>query len=358
MMKRLLIFLSLLVLFGILAGGAVFLFSKSYQSTIKPVKNNSSSGVPAITSALTKGNNELPDPLAIENMRKKSYPGSDIVTEQTLEAGSNFKRFLVSYQSEGLKIYGLLTVPEGEKPAGGYPVIVFHHGYIPPARYSTVDSYRVWVNYFASAGYIVFKPDYRGNGNSEGDPVQPYISPDYVTDSMNAIESIKKFKDANPDKIGIAGHSMGGNIVLHELVMSKDVKVAVLLAGVVGNQRGLIDWWKKRFAARSIEGNDLDTWYEVEKMLEDQGTPENNPLYWNAIDPTHFLESVSATVQIQVGSADEVVPPEFSRSLRDSLQNAGKTVEYHEFPGVDHNFSSVTNTALQEAVRFFDMYIK
>ena len=73
-------------------------------------------------------------PLAIETMRKKQYPGSDITIEQTLSSGSNYNRYVVSYLSDGLKIYGLLTVPQGQTPQGGWPVILVNHGYIPPTQ--------------------------------------------------------------------------------------------------------------------------------------------------------------------------------------------------------------------------------
>ena len=33
-------------------------------------------------------------------MRAREYPGSDIAIEQTLEPGSNYQRYLVSYYSE------------------------------------------------------------------------------------------------------------------------------------------------------------------------------------------------------------------------------------------------------------------
>ena len=68
----------------------------------------------------------------IESLRQRVYPGSEIVIEQTLTSGVNYERYIASYLSEGLKIYALLTVPQGEKPADGWPVVVFNHGYIPP----------------------------------------------------------------------------------------------------------------------------------------------------------------------------------------------------------------------------------
>src|SRR3989344_3216699 len=64
------------------------------------------------------------NPLTIESLRNGEYPGSNIVIEQTLDPGSNYDRYIASYRSEGLKIYALLTVPQGDKPSSGWPAIV------------------------------------------------------------------------------------------------------------------------------------------------------------------------------------------------------------------------------------------
>jgi hypothetical protein len=58
-------------------------------------------------------------PLSIELLRKGEFGGSDIVIEQTLDSGSNYSQFIASYKSEGLKIYALLTIPNGTPPQGG-----------------------------------------------------------------------------------------------------------------------------------------------------------------------------------------------------------------------------------------------
>lgn len=76
-------------------------------------------------------------PLMIKQMRQLTYPGSEVIIEETLEAGSNYDRYVASYLSEGNKIFALLTVPQGEPPESGWPVIIFNHGYIPPAQYRT-----------------------------------------------------------------------------------------------------------------------------------------------------------------------------------------------------------------------------
>jgi len=175
--------------------------------------------------ASTESTQASPLPLSIEVMRQKDYPGSDLVIEQTLVDGPNYHQYIASYQSEGLKIYGLLTVPIGEKPNNGYPVIIFNHGFIPPKQYKTTERYVSYVDAFAWAGYIVFKSDYRGNGSSQGQPEGAYYSPSYTEDVLNALASLKKYPSVNQDKIGMWGHSMGGNITLRSLVVRpNDIK--------------------------------------------------------------------------------------------------------------------------------------
>src|SRR6059058_340826 len=137
-----------------------------------------------------------------------------------------------SYRSDGLKIFGLLTVPNGRKPAGGWPVIIFNHGYIPPAQYRTTERYVAYVDGFASHGYLVFKPDYRGHGSSEGQPSSAYGSPGYTVDVLNAVTTLQRYPDADRNRIGMWGHSLGGNITLRALVIDPRIKMTVIWAGV------------------------------------------------------------------------------------------------------------------------------
>lgn len=310
------------------------------------------------TSFPTSANATNLNPLTIAAMRDKSYPGSSIVIKQKLGSVGNYNEYIASYISDGLKIYALLTVPVGQRPTGGWPVILFNHGYIPPGKYSTQESYQPMVSPLASAGYIVFMPDYRGNGNSQGKPEQPYVSPSYMTDSMNALSSIKKYKDANPDRIGVLGHSMGGNVTLHDLVITHAFKAAVILSGVVGNEEDLLNWWSRRRAQNIIVGNDLDTYYALQQILRQNGNPNTNPNFWNLLDPTNFISDISAPIQIQVGTADNVVPPNFSPSLRDKLQGNAKTVDYRQYLGADHNLSPDLGIAMQASIDFFNKYLR
>ena len=144
-------------------------------------------------------------PMQIAAMRAVEYPGSDLVVEETLDPGSNYDRYYVHYLSEGLKIYALLTVPRGEQPATGWPVIIFNHGYIPPTVYRTTERYIAYVDNLARSGYVVLRVDYRGHDRSEGEPTGAYGDPGYTVDVLNAVATMRRYPGADPERIGMWG---------------------------------------------------------------------------------------------------------------------------------------------------------
>jgi dipeptidyl aminopeptidase/acylaminoacyl peptidase len=299
------------------------------------------------------------NPLSIAAMRAKDYPGSAITIEQNLLDRGTYHQYIVSYKSEGLKIYALLTVPIGQKPKNGWPTIIFNHGYIPPQEYRTTERYIAYVEAFARSGYIVLKPDYRGNGSSEGSPEGAYYSPAYATDVLNALSSMKKYKDTNPNKIGMWGHSMGGNITLRDLVVNtKDIKAAVIWGGVVGSYNDLLNNWQRRVTYQPPQNEMALRINGRQALTSKYGTPLQNPDFWNSLDPTHFISDITAPIQLDVGGADEEVPPAFSQNLYNNLKKAGKNVEIYIYPGSDHNISQSLNLALQRSVDFFNKYLK
>jgi dipeptidyl aminopeptidase/acylaminoacyl peptidase len=300
------------------------------------------------------------NPLSIEFMRQQEYPGSEIIIEEILEPGSNYQRYLASYQSEGLKIFGLLTIPQGEKPEKGWPVIIFNHGYIPPEQYQTTERYVAYLDGFARNGYIVFKSDYRGHGNSEGKPEGAYYSPAYTIDVLNAFSSLKQLGEANPDKIGMWGHSLGGNLTLRAMVISQDIKAGVIWSGVVGTYEELLTQWRRDKPWQPSNREIASHIGSIrQNLIEKYGEPADNPKFWQSIDPRYFLEDISGPIQLHVGLADEEVPPLFSESLRNDLEKENKSVEFYAYEGADHNLSSpVFESAMQRSVEFFDRYLK
>lgn len=307
-----------------------------------------------------KGGSISTEPLSIDRMRNENYPGSSIVVEQSLGTIGNHTEYIASYQSEGLKIYALLTIPTGEKPTNGWPAIIFNHGYIPPTEYRTNERYTAYVNGFANQGYIVFKPDYRGHGSSEGKPEGAYFSPAYTVDVLNALGSIKKYKDADPKNIGMWGHSLGGNITQRASVISQDIKAAVIWGGVVGTYEDMYDlWFNRRRNTNEATVQQQQQWrMSRTRFTELHGTPQSNPTYWKEIDPAKHLQFLKTPIQLHHTRGDETVTYRLSEEYAKELKTAEKEHELFLYEGDDHNISANFNTAMQRSVEFFDTYLK
>jgi len=289
-------------------------------------------------------------------MRARDYPGSDLVIETTLDPGVSYNRFIVSYLSEGLKIYALMTVPTGEKPADGWPVVIFNHGYIPPDVYVTTERYVAYVDLIARNGYIVFRSDYRGHGNSEGEARGAYSNPDYTVDILNAVASMKKYPGADPNRIGMWGHSMGGYITLRSMVITKDIKAGVIWAGVVGSYPDLLYNWRRGTGASPDSAPRPGSWRST--YVDQFGSPEQNPEFWNSISANSYLADISGPIQLHHGTNDTDVPLLFSENLFFQMLDAQQYVELYKYDGDNHNISNYFSTAMQRTIEFFDRYLK
>ncbi len=279
------------------------------------------------------------------------------MVEQVLEPGVNYSRAIVSYRSEGLKIYALLTIPNGEKPPTGWPVIVFNHGYIPPEIYRTTERYVAYVDGFARSGYMVLRPDYRGHGSSEGEATGAYGSPAYTIDVLNAVASVQQHPDADPSRIGLWGHSMGGYITLRAMLVDEGIRAGVIWAGVVGSYPDLLERWRRpsgtlppSIPARARRWRD--------ELVAQYGTPAENPDFWASISANTYVAELSGPVQLHHGTADTSVPITFSETLYNQILAAGGVAEFYSYPGDNHNLSVNFNTAMARSIAFFDTYVK
>ena len=76
--------------------------------------------------------------------------------------------------------------------------------------------------------------------DSEGEAVGASGCPAYTIDVLNAVASVQGYSDADPDRIGMWGHSMGGHITLQVVVTTADVKAGVIWAGLMGSYQDLL----------------------------------------------------------------------------------------------------------------------
>ena len=329
------------------------------DATLSPLPSLTPSLIPSLTFTptltLVPTPTAFPSPMSIAVMRAASYPGSDIQIELELAPAGNYRRYYVSYLSEGLKIYALLTVPLADMPPGGWPALVFDHGYIEPDLYRTTVGYEQHIDRLASAGYIVFKIDYRGNAGSAGFGSDAYSDPGYTVDVLNAVASLQRFPQVNPQRIGMWGHSMGGFLVLRAMVISHTVKAGVIWAGVVASYADMLCCWNRVDPTPTPAPADHGWRYDWLRLY---GPPEIDPQYWDSISANTYLADLSGPLQLHQGTADINVPLSFADKLAQGVQAAGKTVELYTYTGDDHDLSHSFDLAISRTIQFFDQYLK
>ena len=146
-----------------------------------------------------------------------------------------------------------------------------------------------------------------------------YGDPGYTVDVLNAVASLKQLPQADPTRIGMWGHSMGGFLTLRAMVdLSPDIKAGVIWAGVVGSYPDMLNRWRRSSGPTPTPSPSCPRRWRSD-WVEHYGTPEENPQFWNAISANSYLADLSGPVQLHHGDADETVP---LRVLGDALQPA------------------------------------
>ncbi|MBI5748004.1 MAG: prolyl oligopeptidase family serine peptidase [Nitrospinae bacterium] len=280
--------------------------------------------------------------MAIENIRIKEFKPEEPEIIKTIEDNKIYKSYLITYRSEGLRITGLMNVPEGKGP---FPVIFLNYGHYQFKKYRTGDGTKEAADLFARNGYVAVSPDYRNYGGS--DKGSELFFTGYVYDLMNLIESVKRLKYVDKDRIGLEGHSMGAAVVVKTIVIRKNIKAAAVFGSMspddIENYNALINW-----------GVPLGK--EIKRIF---GTPENNPELYYKMSPINYFKDVSSPVIIHIGEEDKNTSPAWSITLRDALIKAGKKVEYYSYPAEGHTLEGKAwDEAMKRTLTFFDQYVK
>ena len=303
--------------------------------------------LPAATSTLLPTRSQTPDPYytsSIDYLRSRKYGGGAIEFVQVIEQNLYFTRYLIRYPSDGLNIYGFADIPNDEE---SHPVIVALHGYTDPAMYNTLDSTTHYADALASAGYIVLHPNLRGYTPS--DDGENLFRVGMAIDVLNLIALIQsqsggtdQLKKANPNAIGLWGHSMGGGITTRVLTVTDAVKAAVLYAAMSGDE-------EKNY-------NAIREWSGQTRGREEQNFPIEA---LDRISPMYFFQNITAAVSINHGMADQLVPLDWSMMTCDQLQSLGKNVECHYYKDMPHTFyGSGDEEFIQNTVQFFNQNLK
>lgn len=185
-------------------------------------------------------------PYTIEGLRKHKFQSGKIVIRKKLLEADDFTRYLIEYPSDGLTITGILQVPaKGEPP---YPVIVMNHGFFSRTVYNCGDGTDRAADFLNRYGYLTVSSDYRTWGGSETGESLFYSG--LAIDVINLMNALPSIPQADPERIGMWGHSMGGGVTLKVLtilggVNQPEVKVraAVIYSSVSADFTDIVQRW-------------------------------------------------------------------------------------------------------------------
>ena len=290
-----------------------------------------------------------PDPVSLDALRRGPRDGSDLRVVGTLERTAAYTKYSITYRSDGRKITGVMYVPSG---AGPFPVIIMAHGYIPIADYTTGMDSRRESPFLASNGYVAIHPDFRNYAGSDSDPdAQANLTAfGWTADTLNLVTAIQGSALPSLDKtrLGLWGHSNGGQVGLQTLSLDTSIRAYVLFAPTSPDAVDNFNRWTRPNAA------------QTRAVAAKHGLPDTNPAFYRGISAGPWFDQAVAPVLIFHGTGDTNTPYAWSVRSAALLRAAGAAVTFVSPPGENHLFSdSAWRTGIaRQMLAFFDLHVK
>ncbi len=290
---------------------------------------------------------------------------------------------VVSFQSAGLRLHGVLGVPEGLRGAGRRAAFLVLHGFGSNSEGPNVlQPTRV----LSEFGYVTLRFDMRGCGKSEGE-FGRVICLEQVEDLGNALDFLTKHPSVDPDRIGVIGSSFGGAVAVYAGGINPRV-AAVISNGGWGHG-------ERKFRGQHPTP---EAWTKFTKMLEEgrayrarTGKSLMVPRYDIVPIPSHVRENLERQrVGMLAPNSVEMFPAETAQSMFDfraeevvgkiaprplllihaandsvspteqsieMFKRAGQPSELHLFSGLDHFLFAENSTRVWSLLRnWLDVY--
>lgn len=232
--------------------------------------------------------------------------------------------YSVTYYADGLRVKGMMAEPKDGKPYPGFLYLrggIKNVGQVRPAR----------IAQFASEGFIVFAPFYRGNQGGEGNED---FAGDDRNDAYAAFDLLSDHSRVLGKKVHVFGFSRGGVMGLLTAIDKKDTASVVTWGGVsdmvltYGERKDL-----RRMMKRVIGG-----------------TPKKYPIRYRWRTPLYRLDEIEAPVLIVHGAKDHNVSIEHAHRLENRLKELDKQVDTYYFENYTHYFPPAINREIVKLV--------
>jgi uncharacterized protein len=275
----------------------------------------------------------------------------------------------IAFDSQGMKLAGVLHVPDDLKPGERRPACLLLHGFG-----SNKDSKAVIspAKLLENWGYIALRFDMRGCGESEG-PRAHVICLEQVEDTRSAVSYLLSRPEVDPRRIATAGHSFGAAVSVYAGGVDERI-AAVISSGGWGD--GLTKF-RRQHAAPGAWEKFMGTVERGRKLRSETGQSIKLPRFdivpipegmRGNLAPGSIMEFPLETVESMLdfrandvvgriaprpllllhASTDSVTPTEQSIAL---FQKAGMPADLHLVADVDHFMFAEGNPMVTDIVR-------
>ena len=270
--------------------------------------------------------------------RKTSKMEEIAVAYPSLKASDLSPRRFVRYDArDGLSIPGWLTMPtrpDGAKP----PLIVDIHG--GPFVKTAGFGYDREAQFFASRGYAVLQPDYRGTSGygsrfeRAGWRQYGLAMQDDVTDGVKWLIETGK---VDPDRVCLFGGSYGGYATLWGLAKEpKMFRCGVAFVALADLELKFDVGWS------DYQRNERDG-SATNAMVRTVGDPDQDREKMRAVSPLYHADLIQAPLLLAYGASDQRVPVIHGNRMRSALDKYGKVYEWKVYSNEGHGFTKEDN---------------
>ncbi len=258
-------------------------------------------------------------------------------------------KVLIDYtNSKGERLQGTLTLPPDYEPGKRYPMVVYfyekmsqrHHNYAMP-----VYDDRPHASLYASNGYLFFMPD---NVYEVGRPGTSAL--DCIT---SAVQKVIDLGYADPDKIGLQGHSWGG--YQSSFILTQTDMFACVVTGAPPTD--LESFYNNIYGNTGTNHTGI---MEIGQVRMGRGvTPWSHREIYQRENPMFHASAISTPFLILHGTQDGAVDWTQGLEFYNAARRLGKEVIFLSYPGEPHHLRNEYNQKdfQLRMKQYFDHYL-
>ncbi|MCH1928811.1 prolyl oligopeptidase family serine peptidase [Shewanella sp. A25] len=248
---------------------------------------------------------------------------------------------------DGKPLDGVLIKPTNYKAGERYPVLVYYYRFMTDRLHAFPQmkiNHRPNFAWYINNGYAVFLPDIRFDiGYPGASSVQALTS---------GVQKLIELGIADPDAIGLQGHSWSGYQTAFAITQTKMFKAAVAGAPVANMTSAYSGIRHGTGLARQFQYEQGQSRIGASLFAAPQKYIENSPVF--------YADRIQTPLMIMFGDKDDAVPWEQGVEMYLAMRRAGKDVVFLQYEDEPHHLKKYPNK-LDYTIRmmeYFDHYLK